>query len=161
MGWLKKDEEDFDDSAAFDSDKGATLKIIFIVLVLIGFAVVIVIGYNQYDKWNNSGNETLNNTNGNGNGNVNGNVNGNDTDLEDGKVVINFTDFNLTVDENPEGLYYYTTKEKVTGEECFIDGKKKSCKSLTNGVCSKQECKKDLITTTECYVNNKKITCPK
>ena len=155
MGLFGRDEEDFDDSRAFDSDKGVIIKIIFIALVLIGFVIIIaVIGYNQYDKWINSGNETLNNTGGNVNGS------GNDTGLEDGKVVINFVDFNLTVDENPEGLYYYTTQEKVTGEECFIDGKSKSCESLTNSVCSKQECKKDLITTTECYVNNKKITCP-
>lgn len=151
MGLFKREEENFDDSAAFESDKGSMIKIFFMVsIVIIIIIIIIVIGYNQYQQWSNLSNETLLNET---------NISDSEENIDE-KIIINFTDFNLTVDKNPEGLYYYTTREKVTGENCYIDGKRKSCKDLTNSVCAKKECIKDLITVTECFVNNKKITCP-
>ena len=153
MGWFKKEEENFDDSAAYESDKYATLKVV--LMIIFGTAVVVFIAwgaYNQYQKFVvNNNNTDLNQSNITIN---------NDTGPGKGKVVVNFTDFNLTVDENPEGLYYYTTQEKVVGENCYIDDVKKSCSSLTNSVCSEKECRKDLVIETECFVNNKKIDCP-
>jgi len=151
MGWFKKEEEDFDDSAAYEGDKYATLKVI--LMIIFGTAVVILViwmGYNQFQKMSANNNDT---------NQSNLNITKNGDKIPPGKVVVNFTDFNLTVTENPSGIYYYSTQEKVVGEECYINGIKKNCNSLTNSVCSEKECTKDLITETECFVNSEKVKC--
>ena len=155
MGLFRRDEEDFDDSAAFESDSSGMFKMILLVIFLIlVFVGVGWFGYGFYKEMINndsSKNVTINP----------------DTGLpilpkgnKEGEVIVNFSNFNASVKENLQGLYYYTTQERVTGETCYIKGVKKDCRALTNTVCAKNECQKEVITVTDCFVNNQKIDCP-
>jgi len=150
MRLFKKEEEDFDDSAAFESDKYAIFKVFLMIIFGTGVVILIIwLGYDQFQKFsvnNNDSNQTIFNTT-------------NVSSLPPGKIVVNFTTFNLTVTENPSGVYYYSAQEKVIGENCYINGIKKSCSSLTNSVCSEKECTKELVTKTECFVNSEKVEC--
>jgi len=149
MAWFNK-EEKFDDSAAFETDNSGMYKVI--IIVILAALVLITIGiimYTTYDNSQNQNNQT--------------NLNASDITSSDNseQVTVNFTDFNITIDENPEGIYYYTTQERVVGEICFINSKRKPCTSLTNEVCAEEDCRKNVETVVECYVNHKIIDCPR
>jgi len=149
MAWFNK-EEKFDDSAAFETDNSGVYKVI--IIVILAALVLITIGiimYTTYDNSQNQNNQT--------------NLNASDITSSDNseQVTVNFTDFNITIDENPEGIYYYTTQERVVGEICFINSKRKPCTSLTNEVCAEEDCRKNVETVVECYVNHKIIDCPR
>jgi len=151
MAWFNK-EEKFDDSAAFETDNSGVYKVI--IIVILAALVLITIGIIMYTTYDNSQNQT-NQTN----LNVSDITSSEDNNSE--QITVNFTDFNITIDENPEGIYYYTTQERVVGEICFINSKRKPCTSLTNEVCAEEDCRKNVETVVECYVNHKIIDCPR
>jgi hypothetical protein len=142
------------DAAASETDRFVVIKIVLALvfgIVIIGF--IIYFGYNQYQNMVNK-NITTNQTN------INQtviNATSNESDL----IEVNFTDFNLTVEPHPEGIYYFSTREKVIGELCYMDNKKVSCSKLTNEACAEKKCVKDIDTKKVCYVNNKEVDCPK
>lgn len=154
MRLFRDEEEDFDDSAAFESDNSGIIKTILLVIVgIVLIGAISWFGYTAYQNRSISNNDTnttipyINGTN-------------QTLPLNPKNIIVNFSTFNLSVRENPQGVYYYTTQEKVTGEKCYIDGVVQSCSKLTNSICAEQTCKKDLVTITECFVNNEKINCP-
>jgi hypothetical protein len=148
-------EEDFDGSTAFESDRGAIIIIVLFVLVIIAF--VAVFGWVGYQKYMDYKNQTPNlNQSGNGT-----NYTVTTSPENPGEVTINFNnETNVTVETNPEGIYYYTTQERLIGEKCYIDGHRKDCRALTNEVCAEKVCQKEIETVTECFVNHEKIDCP-
>jgi len=151
MGWFKKEEEDFDDSTAFESDKGNIIKIFLGVIILIVIVGVIgFIGYNQYENWRG------NKTNSNQTNQTLFDINSSPEET----IVVNFTNFSLNVKKNPTGIYYYNTQDRVIEEKCYINKIKKNCNALTNSVCAEKECTKELEIITECFVNSEKIDCP-
>lgn len=154
MWFKKKDDFEFD---AYETDKGAIIKVVLIIaFIIIAIPGGVYIGYNQYQVYQEGKNESQNQTT--DILKIIGNITSSDKDTNE--INVSFDNFNVTVKENPEGIYYYSTQEKVIGERCFIGKNKKDCRALTNEVCAEKECKKEVITETQCFVNSEKIKCP-
>ena len=91
----RKDDFEFD---AYETDKSTTRNIFLITLgILFVLGILIYVGYTQYQRF--TGNSTILNITG-----------GNISPTNPGEIEVVFDeDFNVTVKENPQGIYYYTT----------------------------------------------------
>ena len=144
----RKGERQFD---AFETDRSETFKLVGIfILLIVVIGAIALFGYNQYIKWTTNG-TTVNYSNLNFT---------NATPISPTTNLTLESGVNVTSPLSADGIYYYTTREKITGEICYIDNKKVDCNKLTNTRCSEDECRKELVTVTECFVNNQKIDCP-
>lgn len=147
----KKEEEQFD---AFETDRSETFRLVGIfILIVVVIGGISLIAYSQYIKWKaEPANET--------------NVNYSDLNFTNATPITPTTNvtlesgINVTSPLSADGIYYYTTRDKITGELCYIDDKRVDCSELTNTRCSEDECRKELETVTECFINNQKIDCP-
>jgi len=153
MGLFRKRDDDFEFDAV-EVDRWGMIKPwligLFILIVCIGLAWFI---YTQYPNWIDSdSNETTNETIPDINP---------DTGLGPNEVEVTFeNNYTAIVDIHPDGIYYMSKQQKITGEECTINGIRKACRLLTNKVCKEDICKKEVLTETVCSVNQQIVDCP-
>lgn len=139
----RSDDMDFD---AYESDNSKIILIVVMVCIGIGLVIGIIFGIYYYI---NLPDETPNQ-----NITFNGNV------TAPGKVIVDFDGVNMTVDENPTGIYYYHTQEVIDEEICTANNQKIDCIMLTTSYCEDRDCRKEVKTRIECYVNQKRVDCP-
>jgi len=149
-----RDEDDFE-FGAVEVDRWGMIKPwligLLVLIVCIGLAWFI---YNQYPNWRDlDSNETTNET-------ITPDTNQTPR-LGPNEIEVTFeNNYTAIVEKHPEGIYYMSKQQKITGEECFINGQRKACRLLTNRVCEKDICKKEVITETVCSVNQQVVECP-
>jgi len=140
----KSDDMDFD---AYETDKSQMVKMIIIIFIAIGAVIGIIYGAFYYVNLP----EKVPATNSTG-------LIKNGTTL--GKVIVDFEGTNVTVDENPIGIYYYHTEDVISEEICTANNQKINCLMLTESYCENRICRKEIKTETRCYVNQKRVDCP-